>query len=186
MASPLRDFVGTLDKYGVYDVALPFLLVFTLAFAMLEKSKILGDKGRSLNVIISLALAFFFVRNNYLVALINRFLPNVSFFMVVMLMGLLLLGIVYGKKYEGLQGGMLTIAVVLAILFIIWSLTSDLVGKSGINLPPFLTNMSSETKGLVIFVAAMVIVISWAVKGEKQGDPGAPEKVSKMLGGGWK
>ena len=33
------DFLGRL---GVYDVLLPFLLVFTLVFAFLEKTKVLG------------------------------------------------------------------------------------------------------------------------------------------------
>ena len=40
--SVFRTAIGFLDKLGVYDIILPFLLVFTLVFAILEKTKILG------------------------------------------------------------------------------------------------------------------------------------------------
>ena len=31
-----------LERFGFYDIVLPFLLVFTIVFAVLEKTKILG------------------------------------------------------------------------------------------------------------------------------------------------
>ena len=40
--SAFRGIIGFLDKIGVYDVILPFLLVFTIVFAILEKTKVLG------------------------------------------------------------------------------------------------------------------------------------------------
>ena len=33
-----------LQKWGIVDFLVPFLLVFTIAFAILQKTKILGDK----------------------------------------------------------------------------------------------------------------------------------------------
>lgn len=163
----LTDFVKTMENYGVYDVALPFLLVFTLVFAVLERSHILGDKKRNLNMIISLILAAFFIRNEYLVALINRFLPNVSLFLVVILMFLLLLGIIYGKAYGGLGGSFLTIGAIFSVVAIIWSLSSDFVGRSGVNLPRWLTDITPETRSLIIFIAAFILVIWWATGSEK-------------------
>ncbi|MBW2999610.1 hypothetical protein KY339_02955, partial [Candidatus Woesearchaeota archaeon] len=45
MAVQQTVFRGALDFFaeiGVYDVVLPFLLVFTIVFAVLEKTRILG------------------------------------------------------------------------------------------------------------------------------------------------
>ena len=45
-------FVTLLQDYGVLDFLLPFILVFTIVFAVLEKSHILGNK-KNFNVIIA-------------------------------------------------------------------------------------------------------------------------------------
>ena len=37
-----RGVIVFLEKLGVYDVVLPFLLVFTIVFAILEKTRVLG------------------------------------------------------------------------------------------------------------------------------------------------
>ena len=37
-----RQVINVLVDLGVYDVILPFLLVFTIVFAILEKTKVLG------------------------------------------------------------------------------------------------------------------------------------------------
>ena len=39
-ASGFRGVIDFLGKLGVYDVILPFLLIFTIVFAILEKTKI--------------------------------------------------------------------------------------------------------------------------------------------------
>ena len=50
------------------DIILPFLLVFTLVFAILDKSKLLGEGKKQINAIISLVvglilIGFPFARN---------------------------------------------------------------------------------------------------------------------------
>ena len=40
--SIFRGVIDFLAKIGVYDIILPFLLVFTIMFAILEKTKVLG------------------------------------------------------------------------------------------------------------------------------------------------
>lgn len=189
MANPLTNFVQYIEKLGVYEVALPFILVFTLAFAVLERSHILGKDKKNLNVIISLVLALFFIRNQYLVALVNRFLPNVSLFMIVILMTLLLFGIIYGKAYSGLGGSFLTIGAILSVIFIIWSLSSDFVGRSGINVPRWLTDISPETKSLIFIVGGMLLLIWWTTKGPKEtggSDKSFVKRVNDSVAEGWK
>ena len=47
----LRGFIQTLESWGLTDVLLPFLLVFTIIFAILQKSNILGEGKKNFNVI---------------------------------------------------------------------------------------------------------------------------------------
>ena len=42
--SPFRTGIDFLDKLGVYEVLLPFLLIFTIVFAILEKTKVFGTE----------------------------------------------------------------------------------------------------------------------------------------------
>ena len=42
--SIFRGVISFLNTLGVYDIILPFLLVFTLVFAILEKTKVLGTE----------------------------------------------------------------------------------------------------------------------------------------------
>jgi len=42
MASPFRNTLDFFDNIGIFDVVLPFLLVFTIVFALLERTKVFG------------------------------------------------------------------------------------------------------------------------------------------------
>src|SRR3989338_3319293 len=53
----LGDF---LQKFGFLDFILPFILVFTIVFAVLEKTKILGEK-KNFNVVVALVMGLLFV-----------------------------------------------------------------------------------------------------------------------------
>ena len=43
-ASTLRGVLGFFVDIGIYDVVLPFLLVFTIVFAIFDKTKVLGTE----------------------------------------------------------------------------------------------------------------------------------------------
>ena len=54
------NFAFTLDNWGVSDVLLPFLLVFTIVYAVLAKTKILGE-AKNLNIVLAIVLGLVFV-----------------------------------------------------------------------------------------------------------------------------
>ncbi|MBI5073475.1 hypothetical protein HZA99_06685, partial [Candidatus Woesearchaeota archaeon] len=47
----------TMESYGLTDALLPFLLIFTILFAMLQKTKILGAGKKNFNVMVSFIIA---------------------------------------------------------------------------------------------------------------------------------
>ena len=52
----LEYFFESLDRWGLMDVLLPFLLVFAVVFGILIKSEILG-KHKGTNIVVSLVVA---------------------------------------------------------------------------------------------------------------------------------
>ncbi len=103
--------VQFLDSVGVYDIILPFLLVFTIVFAILEKTKILGleksgDKEytkKNLNAIVAFVLAMLIIASTKLVAQINEIMANVVLLLILGISFLLLVGVFFGDKEFSLE-----------------------------------------------------------------------------------
>ena len=106
------DLIETLDSMGFYDVALPFLLVFTIFFAILSKLSLFGEK-KNINVVIALVFAFLFVRVSSIVELTNEFFPKVSMVAIVLISLLVLIGI-FGVNLE-LKGMPMGVAFFIAL-----------------------------------------------------------------------
>jgi hypothetical protein len=89
------------EAYGVMDFLLPFILVFTIVFAVMQRTKILGDK-KNYNVVIALVLGLLFVVPHITgyyplgydpVDVMNNALPSISLLAIAAIMLLLLMGI---------------------------------------------------------------------------------------------
>jgi hypothetical protein len=110
------------QTYGVLDFILPFILVFTIVFAVMQKTKILGDK-KNFNVIIALVLGLLFVVPHILgtyplgydpVQVLNETLPSISLVAIAAVMLMILLGIFGTTFLEPAKG----IIAILAIGFV--------------------------------------------------------------------
>ncbi len=104
MASSLQNAIQFFQEFGLFDVVLPFLLVFSLVFAVLEKTMILGKESASgkdipnknLNASMAFVIAMLVIASTRIVSIINTALPNIILLLVVSLMFLLLIGIFVG------------------------------------------------------------------------------------------
>jgi hypothetical protein len=108
------DSINFLVKLGVYDIILPFLLVFVLVFAMLEKTRVLGtdmirdEKGekveitkKSLNAMVSFVTGFFVVASTQLVSVINQSLSQIFLVLMLIICFLLVWGSFHKQEKEG-------------------------------------------------------------------------------------
>lgn len=156
----LYDFISSLESIGIFDVALPFILIFTIAFAVLQKIQLFGANKKNIDLIVSLVLAFIAIRNVYLIGLINTFLPNIAMFLIIILMFLLLLG-TFGGSISGFSGFMAGVAAIFSFVAVIIALSSDL--GYGFILPYYFYDFFDyQTKAILLFIFGLVVVIYFA------------------------
>ena len=119
-------FADIFSRYGIFDVFIPFVLIFTVMYAILLKTKVLGD-NKKFATVVALAIGLIFITphltGNYPaeadpVLIINNAIPNVSVIAVVIIMFLVLAGILgYSTLGGGIQG-LSIIASLIAVLII--------------------------------------------------------------------
>lgn len=107
------------------DYILPFLLVFTLVFAILDKTKLLGEGKRQINAIISLVIGLILIAFPYAQGIIVKLIPFLAVALVILFVFMLLYGFAMGKKEgdvldKGVKialGIIVGLAVIVAVLW---------------------------------------------------------------------
>jgi hypothetical protein len=127
----LAQGIYKLQEIGIMDVILPFILVFTIVFAILQKTKILGHEDgeakkpkKNFNAAIALVMALAVVvphitgsyptEGSDVVNIINSALPNISVVLIAVVMMLLMIG-VFGGEVNIFKSGLSGYAVAFAI-----------------------------------------------------------------------
>ena len=104
--STFRGIIDFFGELGIYDVILPFLLVFTIVFAILEKTQILGaeksgdDTGtrKNLNAMVAFVVAFLVVASAGLVRAINEAMANIVMLLLLSIGFMILVGSFHQQK----------------------------------------------------------------------------------------
>jgi len=111
--SAFRGAIEFFDKVGIYDVVLPFLLVFTIIFAILERTKIFGTEKidgkdytrKNLNSMTAFVIALLVVASAQIVSIINEGLAKVVLLLIISISFLMLIGSFFGKDEVKLESG---------------------------------------------------------------------------------
>lgn len=115
-----------MEKLGVYDIILPFLLVFTLVFAILEKTKILGVEKvkdqeftkKNINAMVAFVTAFLVIASTQLVAVISSVMANVVLLLILSVCFLLLVGSFYSDKQFSLENSPKWVKFLMVFMFV--------------------------------------------------------------------
>jgi len=97
-----------LQDFGFFDIILPFLLVFTIVFGILEKTKIFGTEKigekeypkKNIDAMVAFTVAFFVVAAKEVVYSIKTSLPMVALILVAIISLLMLVGAFVSGKEE--------------------------------------------------------------------------------------
>jgi len=98
--SVFRGVIAFMDKLGIYDVVLPFLLIFTIVFAILEKTKVFGTDEiegtkytkKNLDAMVAFVAAFLVVASTKLVSVVNKAVANTVLLLLLVVLFLVLIG----------------------------------------------------------------------------------------------
>jgi hypothetical protein len=160
----------SLETLGLMDALLPFLLIFTLVFAILQKTQILGKGRKNFNVVIALVVALSVVIPHLLgtypigfdaVDIINTMLPQVSLILVAILLLLLMIGIFAGATTIP---AWIAAICFLVILFIFIGSTEWLYGLDWLY-----DIFGSETISLVLIILVFGMIV-YFITAESKGE----------------
>lgn len=173
--STLRGIIIFFDKIGIYDVVLPFLLIFSIVFAILEKSRILGtvqvDKNtytkKNLNAMVAFVIAFIVIASTQVVAIINEALAHIALMLMIVVSFMLLIGIFFKTDddiYETLKNKwriafMIVLLVATALIFL-----DAIKTKSGESWLSYgwnyiVDNWDSTAVGSIILVGVLILMM---------------------------
>tara|TARA_Y100000310_G_scaffold115950_2_gene114558 strand:- start:613 stop:1170 length:558 start_codon:yes stop_codon:yes gene_type:complete len=182
MVTPFRGIIEVFVNIGVFDVVLPFLLVFTIVFALLEKTKVFGTEKiegkeytkKNLNSAASFVIALLVVGSSRLVEIITAVSSQFVVLLFLIVLFLLLVGSFYKEEPHGvfLEGGwktafMLIVFVVLIFIFL------DALGM----IESIFSFLKGTDRGEIVGSALLMILIVLFIVYVTQGNmPGAGSK----------
>ena len=188
-STSLGNLAESLQRTGFVDVLLPFLLIFTVIFAVLEKTKILGEGKRNLNVGLSFIFALLvvvphvtgnFPAGSDPVAVINAALPSVSLVVVAIIALLILIGVFAGDKlvFGMSSAGWIGLFSLITIVFIFgsaagWWQTGFLQWLEGL--------FGSDVVAVVVMLLVFGIIIAFVTGGGEGEKVGAMGRIGSAL-----
>jgi hypothetical protein len=133
MVTVFRGVIEFLGKIGIYDVVLPFLLVFSVIFAILEKTKVLGTEKigeetytkKNLNAMTAFVTGFLVVASTSIVEVVNESVAHIAVLAIAVVCFLLLIGIFYSEDehviLEGKWRNFFMVLMFIAVLLIFFA-----------------------------------------------------------------
>ncbi|MBS3071106.1 hypothetical protein J4407_02285 [Candidatus Pacearchaeota archaeon] len=121
--------ITILQHWILTKFAFPFLLVFFLVYAILEKTKVLGDNKHQVNALVAFVIGLIFVGFAYPKEVVENLILFLTVALVVVFVALLLWGFVTGgeakisnNKIKALTAGAVIIVTIIAV---IWATGTD-------------------------------------------------------------
>lgn len=170
------NIAGILYETGI----LVGLLVFTIIFATLQKTQILGEARKNFNVIVALLLSLIViaphVANVYpagydIVDIVNASLPQVSLVAIAAIMLLLLVGI-FGAESAWMGTSLSGFIAILAFILVTGIFLSNMGFTADFQIGDYIDD---DTLELVIVILVFALIV-WYI----QAEPGKERSLAKL------
>lgn len=181
--SPFSSAIELLDNLGAFDTLFPFLLIFTLVYAILERSKVLGsdkeEPKHNLNAMVAFVMAFLTIASPSIISFLNFMTVwiVVIFLTIVFLTFLIFAVNQEAEKTMKSKGFRITLVSIIAGLVVLIFFIGFYQDKE---FPPignwFLDFLNSEAFQLIIFLVILAVLVLIVVKG---GGESKGEKTNK-------
>lgn len=166
----LEEFIRILESWGLSEVMLPFLLIFVVVFAILQKTKILGSGQKKYNAVFALILGLIVViphvlgvypKGGDVVEILNKALPNVSIILLAIVMVLILIGLLGGEAtwLGGSLSGWIAVAAAIAVVWIFGSAAGWWTGASW-----FQKFFGDDAVAIIVMLLVFAIIVWWITR----------------------
>jgi len=172
-----RDVIEFLERLGIYDVVLPFLLVFVIFFAILERTRVFGTEEvegvkyakKNLNAMVAFVVAFLVIASSKMVAIINESMPNIVLLVLVSISFLLLIGTFFSEKEDVMLEGKWRNFMMIVMFIGVVLIFAHAIPYKG---EPFLewlwdyvrSNYSSTGVSAIIMMIILLAIMMWVTK----------------------
>lgn len=186
-AFQLEEFIFILESWGLTDVLIPFMLIFVIVFATLQKTRILGEDKKRFNAIFSLSIALLVVIPHVLgtyppdadiIDIMNKAIPNVSIIVVAIIMLLIIVGVLGGERNwtGGSLSGWLAISAFIIIIWVFGAAAGWWIGWIWFN-----DFFGADTIAVVIMILVFAIIVWWITKGDAEEKAGALGRIGNSF-----
>jgi UDP-N-acetylmuramyl pentapeptide phosphotransferase/UDP-N-acetylglucosamine-1-phosphate transferase len=172
-----NDAITLLLETGFTNVIAPFILIFAVVFAILQKSKIFhgganeDNSAKKINATIAFVFGIFAVISVNVVNFIAQSLATAAMAIVVILCVLVILGLLLGDNYvsifqnDKIKYSIAGIVLLLTIIFLftifnVWEWISTNLGS--------ITSGNGEWFGLLFIFAIVIGALYWITKSDEK------------------
>ncbi len=176
-------------QIGIYEVVLPFLLVFAIVFAILEKTKVLGFEEvqgikytkKTLNSLVAFVIALIVVASSQIVGAITQISSQIIILILLVVFFMVSIGIFFSneedvslEKSTGIRT-MFLVIIFIAILGIFLNAMKTSDGDTWLEVIIYiLAQFTTNTAVAAIVLIIGIILFMWFIvkkpKSEKKGD----------------
>jgi len=175
MGFNIADIMNQWLAYGVFDYVFPFLIIFAVVFAILQKTAIFERGGaagstntaKGINAVIALAVGFLALLNNHVTNFFAVIFPRFGIALAIFLVLIILLGFLGKQDQAGWVGWVLGAGVIIWA----WSEWGDMFGNGFV-----MTSFFDDYFWGIVLVAGIGALIYWMVKSEDGGGKPTPTK----------
>jgi hypothetical protein len=179
----LGELFAQWEAAGIFEYALPFLLIFALVFGLLSKLNIFSTKdnpNKGVNIIISLAVAFMSLQFNLVSVFFAEIFPRFGIALSIILVILILGGLFMPTNKES---NWFLVALAIIVFIIIGVVVYNSLSVFGWGISGTGLSFFWGKYGSILIFAIVVIVAIIAMTPRKKPGPQYSSMLSKLLGG---
>ena len=185
MAFTITDLLNQLDGQGVFSYVLPFLIIFSVVFAILQKTKVFGDpvaqqNVKGINAIIAVAVALMALQFGQVSDFFAEIFPRMGVALSIILVLLVVGGLFIPTNKE--NNWFLVVLSVIVFIIIATVVFNSMDALGWLSNIPWLENIWNQYGSIIIFVAVIIAVIVVATREKNPAKPKMENALSKLLG----
>jgi len=179
----LGDLFAQWEAAGIFQYALPFLLIFALVFGLLQKLNIFATKdnpNKGVNVIIALAVAFMSLQFDMVSMFFSEIFPRFGVALSIILVILILGGLFMPTNKDN---NWFMVALAIIVFIIIGTVIYNSLGVFGWGIGgPGLSYFWDRYSAIIIFAVIIIAVVAMMISKKDPQKPRFSNVLSKALG----